>query len=197
MTVLDFSESEPQTKSTVAAKKGTLSGNAAFYERLQGQTKKTAMERFGWVALPVGAIAILGIVAATSTPNRSADNITAGPVDAKPAMTAAAPVQTAPLASNDQAASGSASIKSTQSAPPPINLAKRAAPAKEPVIRPASASRPQTVPVQSLAPAPTTAVNPPVTTSPEAAPPPIESQAPSAATPPPVESAPAAEAPAQ
>jgi hypothetical protein len=182
MTVLDFTESEPTINSRGAAKLDVLSDNAAFYERLQG-TRKTAIERYSWIALPIAAVAVLGIVAATSTPNRSADNIAAGPVDAKPALAVATP---APVAAPAEQAS--APVSTPQSAPAPVHVARRAAPPapREPMARAASATQPRIVP----SPAAPDAVSPPVASAP------AEVQAPVVTTSTPVEPAPA-EAPAQ
>lgn len=184
MTVLDFTDSEPKINSRSASKVNALSGNAAFYERLQG-TRKSSVSRYSWVALPIAAVAIIGVVAATSTPNRSADSIAAGPVDAKPAMAVTAPVAV-------QTQQASASVSAPQAAPAPIHVARRAAPS-EPAVRPASAARPQVVPAPTV----TAAPGPAQSVAPAA----VEAQAPAVAAPPaavtptPVEAAPA-EAPA-
>src|SRR4051812_33100064 len=79
MTALDFTDKEPVLKRGRAADAEMATNNAAFYERLQGQTKKKGIERFGWVALPVGAVAIFGVVALTSTPHKSADDVVGAP----------------------------------------------------------------------------------------------------------------------
>jgi len=49
MSTLDFSDREPDLNRTYVSDSESFSGNRAFYERLQGQTKKTGIERFGWV----------------------------------------------------------------------------------------------------------------------------------------------------
>ena len=200
MTTLDFTEAEPTLSKKTAANKEMFSGNAAIYERLQGRTKKTGLAKYSWVALPVGVVAVIGIVAATSTPNRSADNIAAGPVDAKPAMIAAAaptPADVNPTPAVDatpaqvHSAIAAAPVTS-QSAPAPVHLARRAAAPASTDTRPAAATRPQSVPAASLTPAPTV-VNPPVAAAPApaAADPVIAAPAPVISAPAPVETAPA------
>ncbi|MDB5459093.1 MAG: hypothetical protein JWO72_834, partial [Caulobacteraceae bacterium] len=99
MTILNLSESEPETTPQSVYDTDTLSGNAAFYERLQGQAKKKGIGRYSWVALPIAAVAIIGVVVATSTPNRSADTVAAAPAPATPVASAPA---AAPVATPDQ-----------------------------------------------------------------------------------------------
>jgi hypothetical protein len=183
MTVLDFTDSEPKINSRSQSKADALTGNAAFYERLQG-TRKSGIARYSWVALPIAAVAIFGIVAATSTPNRSADNIAAGPVDAKPAMVA---VTAAPVAAPAEQAA--ATVTAPQAAPAPVHVARRAAPVapREPTVSAAAATRPQTVPAPTVMAAP----------APAPAPAPAEIQAPTvSAAPAPIEAAPTEAAPA-
>jgi hypothetical protein len=203
MTTLDFTEAEPTLANPTAAGKEMFSGNAAIYERLQGRTKKTGIAKYSWVALPVGVVAILGIVAATSTPNRSADNIATGPVDAKPVLTAAATpaaIDATPAADATPAQVHSAITAgpaTSQSKPAPVHLARRAAASTD--TRPASATRPQSVPAASLTQAPPMAAAPaPAAEAPApviAAPAPVLSS-PAEAAPAPAQAAPAAAEPA-
>ena len=200
MTTLDFTDSEPPIKTTKAAQANALTGNAAFYERLQGQTKKKGIERYGWVALPIAAVAILGVVAATSTPHSSADDVVGAPGQTA-AATPAGGVKIA-QASNDDATpvnvqspaairakidSAPAAVPAPSSAPAPVRVAKRApAPRSDTVTTvPAAAA-----PVTRAAPAPAPAqVNPPAATVAPPAAAPADSQAPA------VSAAPAPQAP--
>ena len=75
MSSLDFQEREPALDRMRSSDGELFAGNRTFYERLQGQTRKTALERYGWVALPIAAVAIIGVVAATSTPHQSANDV--------------------------------------------------------------------------------------------------------------------------
>src|ERR1700742_3668713 len=98
MSMLNFTESEPVMKRGKAAESELQAGNAAFYQRLQGQTKrKTGIERFGWVALPVAAVAIIGVVALTSTPHETAKDVVGAPGQ----TAAATPAAATQVASND------------------------------------------------------------------------------------------------
>src|ERR1700748_1127314 len=69
MTTLDFSEREPALGRKRKSEDEILADNRAFYERLQGRKTKSGVERFGWVALPIAAVAIVGGVALTSRPH--------------------------------------------------------------------------------------------------------------------------------
>ena len=162
MTTLNFTDSEPPMSKKAGASKELFSGNAAIYDRLQGRTKKSAMAKYGWIGIPVAAVAVLGIVAVTSTPNRSADNIAAGPVDAKPAIVASqitAPTQTAeatPTQVRETIEAGSAAASApltTASAP----VVRRSAP----VTHAASAAPVQIIPAPAQSPTGPTTVNPP------------------------------------
>src|ERR1700761_5009853 len=109
MTALDFQDREPELKPSRRANNQLFAGNSALYERLQGQGRKPAMERYGWIALPIAAVAIVGVVAATSTPHKSADDVVGAPGQVAsttgPAMTkpATPPALNEALAANDSA----------------------------------------------------------------------------------------------
>lgn len=216
MTTLDFTDSEPPIKTTKASQANALTGNAAFYERLQGGKKK-GIERYGWVALPIAAVAILGVVAATSTPHSSADDVAGAPGQAK--MASAAPAPGIKIAQADDVTPASvqspsairakidaapAAIQAPSAAPAPVRVAKRAPAPRSDAVTTAPAAA---TPVTRTAPAPApAAVNPPaaIVAPPVAAP--TESQAPAVSAAPaeapsvteqPAPSAPADTAPAQ
>ena len=146
MSALDFQDREPELNQARRMDNQVLSANSAFYERLQGQGRKSAIERYGWIAVPVAAVAIIGIAAATSTP-RSSTNDAGGPptqttasASAPATATVATPAaRNDALASNDPAkasdlsasskpvASASTAAKSVSSAPAPVKVARRAA----------------------------------------------------------------------
>src|SRR3569833_1899978 len=65
MSTLDFQDREPDLNPARRQSNQPFAGNTAFYDRLQGRNK-SAMARYGWVALPVAAVAIIGVVAMTS-----------------------------------------------------------------------------------------------------------------------------------
>ncbi|MGZ6013118.1 MAG: hypothetical protein ACXWK0_14850 [Caulobacteraceae bacterium] len=79
MSALDFQDREPELERARRTNNQLFAGNSAFYERLQGQGRKGALERYGWIALPVAAVAIIGVVAATSTPHQSASDVVGAP----------------------------------------------------------------------------------------------------------------------
>jgi hypothetical protein len=72
MSALDFQDREPDTNRTGRSDKQVFDRNRAFYERLQGQGRKSAIQRFGWIAVPVAVVAVIGIAAATSMPSQNA-----------------------------------------------------------------------------------------------------------------------------
>jgi len=75
MSALDFQDREPELNQARRHNNQFMAGNSALYERLQGQGRKSAIERYGWIAVPVAAVAIIGIAAATSTPHKSSDDV--------------------------------------------------------------------------------------------------------------------------
>src|SRR5438067_6394091 len=79
MSALDFQDREPELDMARRTNNQLFVGNSALYERLQGQGRKGALERYGWIALPVAAVAIIGVVAATSTPHESANDVAGAP----------------------------------------------------------------------------------------------------------------------
>ena len=134
MTTLDFTDREPPLSRKRGAQAEFMAGNSAFYERLQGQGKKSAIERFGWVALPVAAVAILGVVAATSTPHRSANDVGGPPVQTAASTPAPAVTGNLTSAPSNEAASTSPAMHASAPAPAaakpaPVKVARRAAPA--------------------------------------------------------------------
>ena len=204
MTTLDFTDSEPTIKTTKASQANAFSGNAAFYERLQGRKKK-GIERYGWVALPVAAVAILGVVAATSTPHSSADDVVGAPGQTTTAAATPAPTVKIAQASTDDVTPAAvqspsairerietapAAVQAPSSAPAPVRVAKRAPAPRSDAVTTAPASATATTRVvpapEPAAPAPSAA---PVEVTPPAASAPAEVQAPV------VEAAPAAAAP--
>jgi hypothetical protein len=201
MTTLDFTDSEPPIKTTKAAQANALTGSAAFYDRLQGRQKK-GIERYGWVALPIAAVAILGVVAATSTPHSSADDVVGAPGQTTTAAATSAPSVKIAQASTDDVTPASVqspsairakidaaptAVQAPSSAPAPVKVAKRAPAPRSDAVTTAPAAA---TPVTRTAPAPApAAVNPPaaIVAPPVAAP--VDSPAPA------VSAAPAAEAP--
>jgi hypothetical protein len=160
MTSLDFQDREPPLELSRASDAQLFAGNRAFYERLQGQTRKTPLEKFGWVALPIAAVAIIGVVAVTSTPHQSANDVGGAPSQAiasAPATTSAPPAalasNSAPVSASDAtAAEGSAGVttvaKPAAAPPAPARVAKRAPASDSVTIRPASAAPAQSAPIQ-------------------------------------------------
>lgn len=180
MSALDFQDREPDLKQARRADNQVFAGNNALYERLQGQGRKGALERYGWIAVPVAAVAIIGVVAATSTPHESANDVVGAPGQTASAATTSVPSKpvTPPvneaLASNDAtqtpeeaalsgkasatAASPSQAAKSpAAAAPAPVKVARRAPAADTSTARPAAAA-----PAERAAPTPDTAAAPPV-----------------------------------
>jgi hypothetical protein len=203
MTTLDFSDSEPALTKSQMKNANTFSGNAAFYERLQGR-KKTPMQRYGWVALPIAAVAIIGVVAATSTPHSSADDVVGAPGQVTTAANTPAPGVKITQASADDVTPASVdspaairakidaapAAQAPSSAPAPVKLAKRApAPVRSDAVTTAPASATATTrvvepPVPAPAPAAApTEVNPPAASVAPAAEAPVIPAAPPAAAP--------------
>jgi hypothetical protein len=197
MTSLDFSEREPDLGRKRKSEDEILSDNRAFYERLQGRKTKSGIERYGWVALPVAAVAIIGVVAATSRPHdvastQAANSLSSAP--SAPAPTALA-ANTAPdvdtsaasTPATDQAPAASAPAKATTSAPAPVKVARRAAASDSVTTRPASAAPVETAPAASVAtPAPAIQAPAPTVTqdaAPQASAPVIQAPAPEASAP--------------
>ena len=172
MSTLDFSEREPALGRKRKSESEIFAGNRAFYERLLGQTKKTGIERFGWVALPIAAVAIVGVVAVTSTPHRaptmwsaarrpqlaSASTATPAPATATPP-----PALNEALASNGQPSTADQSVgpapgqktsssaaKPAASAPAPVKVARRAASSDAVTTAPASAAPVESAPAASI-----------------------------------------------
>ena len=106
MSNLDFKEREPELDSASPPQNQVFASNNALYERLQGQGRKSAIERFGWIAVPVAAVAIIGVAAITSPSHSSADNVGGPPsqtaASAAPAAgdTGAPPAAPAPSVDN-------------------------------------------------------------------------------------------------
>jgi hypothetical protein len=208
MTTLDFQEREAATDRTPSSEAGLFAGNRNFYERLQGQTRKPALERYGWVALPVAAVAIIGIVAATSTPHNSANDVAGPPGQASAQnVAAAAPATPAPaesdptaLARNDASTTTSPAAKATPDKVPvksasvtakstaPVRVARRAPSSDAVAARPASAAPVESAPAAQLqagpAPAatPAPAIQAPATVTEDAAPQ-VSAPAPAASAP--------------
>ena len=223
MSTLDFTDSEPAVIKGQVQDADSFTGNAAFYERLQGRKKK-GIERYGWVVLPIAAVAILGVVAATSTPHSSADDVVGAPGKTNTAATTPAPaVQVAqastddvtpaavqsPSAIREKIDSAPAAIQTPSSAPAPVRVAKRApvpakaAPRSDAVTTaPASATATtRIVPApEPVAPAPSAApveATPPAASAPAEIQAPVVPAAPAAAPEVPAQPAPADTAPAQ
>lgn len=185
MSALDFQDREPALKQARRADNQVFAGNNALYERLQGQGRKGALERYGWIAVPVAAVAIIGVVAATSTPHESANDVVGAPgqtasaaATSVPSKPVTPPVNEA-LASNDatqtpeeaalsgkasataaspsQAAKSQAAKSPAAAAPAPVKVARRAPAADTSTARPAAAA-----PAERAAPTPDTAAAPPV-----------------------------------
>ncbi|MEI9890713.1 MAG: hypothetical protein WDN45_09090 [Caulobacteraceae bacterium] len=173
MSTLDFTDREPPISRKRGAEAEVFSGNRALYERLQGRQSKSGLAKYGWVALPIAAVAIIGVVAATSTPHESASDVVGAPGQA--ASTAPVTASPAALASNsapvDEAAvtTAPAAAKTTAgtpaSPPAPVAVARRAPSSDAVTTRPASAAPAQTMPVTPpaapQAPAQATIVEPP------------------------------------
>ena len=175
MSTLDFQDPEPELERSRPSNNQNFGANAAFYERLQGQGRKGALERYGWIALPVAAVAIIGVVAVTSTPHESANDVAGAAgqntVAASTPAPAPAPAPKIAVASNNEAqatdqlpatpseaqpaAKPPIAAKSSASAPAPMRLARKAPSSDTATSRPASAA-----PAQRTAPAPDTSVNP-------------------------------------
>jgi hypothetical protein len=166
MTAFDFSDNEPVISGGRTADVDLSAGNAAFYQRLQGQTKKKGIERFGWVALPVGAVAILGIVALTSTPHESKNDVVGAPGQQTAAVSkpAPGPAMTPKVMASNDAVSPTKELPASQvkaeiekgptlsassAKPAPVKTA-RAAPARstssDSDVRPAAAAPAQRAP---------------------------------------------------
>lgn len=155
MTSLDFSEHEPPVVVKRGATAAVMNGNRAFYERLQGQTRKSALERYGWVALPIGAAAILGIVALTSTPHSNADDVTGPPAQSSAStMTAShiTPTPAIPAQTPQSAATDDVSAQAAAQPAPAVTAPVKSAPAKAHIVAKAPA------PVRSVTPGPASAV---------------------------------------
>lgn len=213
MTTLHFTDSEPAVIKGQVQDADSLSGNAAFYDRLQGRKTK-GIQRYGWVALPIAAVAILGVVAATSTPHSSADDVVGAPGQSKTAAAPPAPAVKLAQASTDDVTpaavqspqairekieSAPAAIQAPSSAPAPVRVAKRAlAPAKAAprsdtvTTAPAAATAtarivPAPEPAAPAASAAPTEVNPPVASAPAEVQAPVVPAAPADAAPAPAQ----------
>jgi uncharacterized protein YbjQ (UPF0145 family) len=218
MSTLDFQDREPELNHARRAGAQSFAGNTALYERLQGRSRKSAMGRYGWIALPVGAVAIVAIVAATSTPHQTANDVVGAPAQTVAASTAAAPKVITPptgneaLATNDSAQtpeeaalSGRLTGKPATSDQAPADKALSTATADNASVAaktPASKPAPVKVARRAATPAPDTAVTHPAAAAPaeRSAPAPDVSATPPAAPAPSVQAptvqTPAVQAPA-
>jgi len=171
MSTLDFQDREPELNRAHGPDSQFLSGNNAFYARLQGQGRKSALERYGWIAVPVAVVAIIGVVAATSTQHQSANDVT-GPAAqttasaSTPSNLVNPPVNEA-QATEQSAQTAEASTAQSQAAktpaasPAPVRVARRAPDASS--SRPASAAaveRTVPVPETPVTPAPAPSIAP-------------------------------------
>ncbi len=123
MSTLDFQDREPELERSRRSNNQIFGANAAFYERLQGQGRKGALERYGWIALPVAVVAIFGVVAVTSTPHETANDVVGAPGQKTAAASTPAP---APAVTQDAAPQPAAPAPSTD------NSAAQPAPAEAP-----------------------------------------------------------------
>jgi hypothetical protein len=193
MTTLEFQDREPAMGRAGASESQVFAGNRSFYERLQGQTKKSATERYGWIAVPVAVVAIIGVAAATSIPHETAKDVAGGPGPSTasastpaPAKPATPPALNEAQANNDvaqtpeeAALSGKAAATAAQSpaaAPAPVKVARKAPAATS--TRAAAA-----VPAERAAPAAETPATPPAPTVQAPAPSATEDAAPQPAAP--------------
>jgi hypothetical protein len=87
MSALNFRDREPDLDQARKSDSQFLTGNRAIYERLQGQGRKSVIARFGWIAVPVAVVAVIGVAAVTSLPQPSADHVGGPPGQASASAT--------------------------------------------------------------------------------------------------------------
>jgi hypothetical protein len=167
MSALDFRDREPEQNQARRPNHQVFANNRAFYERLQGQGRKSTIERYGWIAVPIAAVAIIGIATATSIPRQSADDVAGSPAQNTASIAQPAPATTSPPPALNEALASNAPAKdagqpaidapkaarSPASAPAPVKVARKAPAADAATTtRPASAAPAQSVPAPTPAP---------------------------------------------
>lgn len=166
MSAQEFRDREPELTQARRPNNQIFANNRAFYERLQGQGRKSAIERYGWIAVPVAAVAIIGIAAATSLPRQSAGDDAGPPAQATVAAATPAPADAAPLPALNEAQLSNTPAKASDlstpadkpavgvakaarspaSAPAPVKVARKAPASDTATTRPASAAQAETTP---------------------------------------------------
>src|SRR5215469_7420714 len=121
MSALDFQDREPELDRARRPNNQVFAGNHALYERLQGQGRKSAIERYGWIAVPIAIVAVIGVAAATSVPHKSSDDVGGPPAGVNTASTATpAPAPAAPASpANDTQAGNDAAKTPAADTPAP------------------------------------------------------------------------------